>query len=421
MSRVLGIIAEYNPFHNGHLYHLDASKKITGCDYTVAIISGNFTQRGSTSVIDKWSKTKMALQNGVDLVIELPVLYSISSSENFADGAIKILNSLEIIDYLSFGSETPDITVLDLIADILCNEPKDYKKLLTTELDKGLSFPKARENALLDYIKNTNTFENDKQDFEEYKKALSSPNNILGIEYLKALKKYNSSIKTVCISRFATDYNSSDFSGSIASATAIRELIKNKDFNSIKTVIPENSYSVLMDCINSGHIVPDLNCFEKEIIYTLRKMNIEEISNLPDVSEGLEFSIKKAANSCNTINEFLDIVKSKRYTVTRLQRILLYALLNISKEDMQLSKQVEMPYVRVLGFNDNGKKLISEIATKHPELKIITSVKKFIDTNSNKDLQVLFDKDVLATDVYSLAFENNSLANLDFKNGVITF
>ena len=421
MNKVLGIIAEYNPFHNGHLYHLDTSKKITGCDYTVAIISGNFTQRGSTSVIDKWSKTKMALQNGVDLVIELPVLYSISSSENFADGAIKILNSLEIIDYLSFGSETPDITVLDSIADILCNEPKDYKKLLATELDKGLSFPKARENALLDYIKNTNTFENDKQDFEEYKKALSSPNNILGIEYLKALKKYNSSIKTVCISRFATDYNSSDFSGSIASATAIRELIKNKDFNSIKTVIPENSYPVLMDCINSGHIVPDLNCFEKEIIYTLRKMNIEEISNLPDVSEGLEFSIKKAANSCNTINEFLDIVKSKRYTVTRLQRILLYALLNISKEDMQLSKQIKKPYVRILGFNDNGKKLVSEIATKHPELKIITSVKKFIDTNSNKDLQVLFDKDVLATDVYSLAFKNNSLANLDFKNGVITF
>ena len=176
-----------------------------------------------------------------------------------------------------------------------------------------------------------------------------------------------------------------------------------------------------MDCINSGCVAPDLNCFEKEIIYTLRKMSIEEIFNLPDVSEGLEFSIKKAANSCNTINEFLNIVKSKRYTVTRLQRILLYALLNISKEDMQLSKQVEMPYVRVLGFNDNGKKLVSEIATKHPELKIITSVKKFVDGNSDKDLQVLFDKDILATNVYSLAFENNSLANLDFKNGVITF
>ena len=423
MSKVLGIIAEYNPFHNGHLYHLETSKKLTDADYTVAIISGNFTQRGSTSIVDKWSKTKMALENGIDLVIELPVLYSISSAENFADGAIKILNSLGIVDYLSFGAETSDISILNNIANILCSEHEEYKNLLSIELEKGLSFPKARVNALLDYIKNTddNVPENRIIDFEKYSKILSSPNNILGIEYLKALKKYKSSIKPVCISRFKSEYNSSSFSENIASATAIRELIKNKNFDTIKNVIPLESYSILMDCINSGCVAPDLNCFEKEIIFTLRKMSIEEIFNLPDVSEGLEFSIKKAANSCNNINEFLDIVKSKRYTVTRLQRILLYALLGISKEDMQLSKKVEKPYVRVLGFNDNGKKLVSEIATKNPELKLITSVKKFVDSNSNKDLQIIFAKDVLATDVYSLAFKNNSLANLDFKNGVITF
>lgn len=423
MSKVLGIIAEYNPFHNGHLYHLETSKKLTDADYTVAIISGNFTQRGSTSIVDKWSKTKMALENGIDLVIELPVLYSISSAENFADGAIKILNSLGIVDYLSFGAETSDISILNNIANILCSEHEEYKNLLSIELEKGLSFPKARENALLDYIKNTddNVPENRIIDFEKYSKVLSSPNNILGIEYLKALKKYKSSIKPVCISRFKSEYNSSSFSENIASATAIRELIKNKNFDTIKNVIPLESYSILMDCINSGCVAPDLNCFEKEIIFTLRKMSIEEIFNLPDVSEGLEFSIKKAVNSCNNINNFLDIVKSKRYTVTRLQRILLYALLGISKEDIQLSKKVEKPYVRVLGFNDNGKKLVSEIATKNPELKLITSVKKFVDSNSNKDLQIIFDKDVLATDVYSLAFENNSLANLDFKNGVITF
>ena len=423
MSKVLGIIAEYNPFHNGHLYHLETSKKLTDADYTVAIISGNFTQRGSTSIVDKWSKTKMALENGIDLVIELPVLYSISSAENFADGAIKILNSLGIVDYLSFGAETSDISILNNIANILCSEHEEYKNLLSIELEKGLSFPKARENALLDYIKNTddNVPENRIIDFEKYSKVLSSPNNILGIEYLKALKKYKSSIKPVCISRFKSEYNSSSFSENIASATAIRELIKNKNFDTIKNVIPLESYSILMDCINSGCVAPDLNCFEKEIIFTLRKMSIEEIFNLPDVSEGLEFSIKKAVNSCNNINNFLDIVKSKRYTVTRLQRILLYALLGISKEDIQLSKKVEKPYVRVLGFNDNGKKLVSEIATKNPELKLITSVKKFVDSNSNKDLQIIFAKDVLATDVYSLAFKNNSLANLDFKNGVITF
>ena len=423
MSKVLGIIAEYNPFHNGHLYHLETSKKLTDADYTVAIISGNFTQRGSTSIVDKWSKTKMALENGIDLVIELPVLYSISSAENFADGAIKILNSLGIVDYLSFGAETSDISILNNIANILCSEHEEYKNLLSIELEKGLSFPKARENALLDYIKNTddNVPENRIIDFEKYSKVLSSPNNILGIEYLKALKKYKSSIKPVCISRFKSEYNSSSFSENIASATAIRELIKNKNFDTIKNVIPLESYSILVDCINSGCIVPDLNCFEKEIIYTLRKMSIEEIASIPDISEGLEFSIKKAVNSCNNINEFLDIVKSKRYTITRLQRILLYALLGISKEDIQLSKKVEKPYVRVLGFNDNGKKLVSEIATKNPELKLITSVKKFVDSNSNKDLQIIFAKDVLATDVYSLAFKNNSLANLDFKNGVITF
>ena len=423
MSKVLGIIAEYNPFHNGHLYHLETSKKLTDADYTVAIISGNFTQRGSTSIVDKWSKTKMALENGIDLVIELPVLYSISSAENFADGAIKILNSLGIVDYLSFGAETSDISILNNIANILCSEHEEYKNLLSIELEKGLSFPKARENALLDYIKNTddNVPENRIIDFEKYSKVLSSPNNILGIEYLKALKKYKSSIKPVCISRFKSEYNSSSFSENIASATAIRELIKNKNFDTIKNVIPLESYSILMDCINSGCVAPDLNCFEKEIIFTLRKMSIEEIASIPDVSEGLEFSIKKAANSCNNINEFLDIVKSKRYTITTLQRILLYALLGISKEDMQLSKKVGKPYIRVLGFNDNGKKLVSEIATKNPELKLITSVKKFVDSNSNKDLQIIFDKDVWATDVYSLAFKNNSLANLDFKNGVITF
>ena len=401
MSTVLGIIAEYNPFHNGHLYHLKESKKATGAEYTVAIISGNFTQRGSTSIIDKWKKTEMALQNGVDLIIELPVLYSISSSENFAEGSIKILNSLGIINFLSFGSETSDIKILNNFANILYDEPKEYKKILSNYLDTGLSFPKARENALLEYIKN---FEDVNTNFDNYKNILSSPNNILGIEYLKALKKYKSSIKPICIKRSVADYNSSDISinTSIASATAIRELIKNKNFNTIKTVIPEKSYSILADCINSGCIIPDLNCFEKEIIYVLRKMSIKEIANLPDVSEGLEFLIKKAVNSCNTLTELLNTIKSKRYTITRLQRILLYALLDISKKDMKLSKEVDSPYIRVLGFNDNGKKLISKIMDKNPNQPLITSVKKFVDNNSNTSLQTMLNKDIFATNVYSL-------------------
>ena len=408
MSKVLGIIAEYNPFHNGHLYHLENSKKLTGADYTIAVISGNFVQRGSTSIINKWDKAKMALSNGVDLVIELPVLYSISSAENFSDGAIKILNSLGVVDFLSFGSETSDINVLKNVANVLYSEPNEYKNILSHELKKGLSFPKARENSLLMYL----------NDIRTYSGALSSPNNILGIEYLKALKKYNSNIQPVCIKRVDAEYNSTDFSNDIASATAIRSLIKNKSFEIIETLVPSDTYSILIENIRNGHIVEDLSVFEKEIIYVLRKMSVEEISNLPDVSEGLEYSIKNAANSCNSIVEFLNIVKSKRYTSTRLQRILLYALLGITKKYMEISKST-LPYVRVLGFNDNGKMLISEISKNNPKLKIITSVKKFVDSNHNKNLNRILDKDIFATNVYTIGYEYDSFNNLDFKNGII--
>ena len=419
--KTAAIICEYNPFHNGHEYHIMQTRNITSADCVIAIMSGNYVQRGTPAVMDKKIRTQAALLGGADLVIELPLFAACSSAPDFAIGAVSLLHKLGVIDYLSFGSECQDINKLKQIASFLIQYEEEIERGTKELMSLGHSYPKAKELYLREHLDDASLIE-----------VLKQPNNILGIEYLKALKKYKSSIKPVCISRFATDYNSTKLSKienstsncnpqNIASATAIRELIKNKNFDAIKTVIPLESSSVLMDCINSGCIVPDLNCFEKEIIYTLRKMTIEEIADIPDVSEGLEFSIKKAANSCNNINEFLDIVKSKRYTITRLQRILLYALLGISKEDMQLSKKVEKPYIRVLGFNDNGKKLVSEIATKNPELKLITSVKKFVDSNLNKNLQIIFDKDVWATDVYSLAFENNSLANLDFKNSVITF
>lgn len=408
MSKILGIIAEYNPFHNGHLYHLEKSKKLTGCDYTIAIMSGNFTQRGSTSIIDKWEKTKMALSNGIDLVIELPTLYSISSGENFADGAIKILNSLNIVDYLSFGTEVQDINILNKIAEILYKEPNEYKSILAAELKKGISFPKARENALFVYSGNS----------EEYLNILSCPNNILGIEYLKALKKYESSIKPICIPRFESEHNSYSFSSNIASSTAIRNFVKNKNFDTIKNLIPIDTYNILMNNLKNGYIVPDLSIFEKEIIYVLRKLSIDEIANLPDVSEGLEFNIKNAANSCNTLYELISLIKSKRYTQTRIQRILLYALLGVTKNDMRIAKNT-VPYVRVLGFTSNGKNIISEISKKNTNLKIITSVKKFVDNNTNRNMENLLNKDILSTNIYTIAFSNISEGNLDFKNRII--
>ncbi len=408
MSKVLGIIAEYNPFHNGHLYHLQKSLHDTGSSYSIAVISGNFTQRGSTSLVDKWTKTEIALKNGIDLVIELPLLYSISSAENFAEGAIKIFDSLKVVDYISFGSESGDISTLNTVADILYKEPREYKNILSHELGKGLSFPKARENAMLMYLK----------DIRKFSSVLSSPNNILGIEYLKALKKYKSNITPVTVERFDSSYNDTSYTGNIASSTAIRNIVKNGSFDILRKVVPESTYSILLDNVKIGHIIPDLSVFEREIIYLLRKMSIAEIAELPDVGEGLENAIKNTANSCNSIVEFLNIIKSKRYTNTRLQRILLYTLLGITKKDMALSKKL-MPYIRVLGFNDNGKYLISEISKANPKLEIITSVKKYMDTSNNKNSKYMLEKDIWATNVYTIGFEYDSWNNLDYTHKIV--
>ena len=407
MSRVLGIIAEYNPFHNGHLYHIAKSKQETGAQYVIAVISGNFVQRGNTSIINKWTKARMALLNGVDLVIELPVVYSISSAENFAEGAIKILNSLGIVDTLSFGMETNDISTLNNIANVLYNEPKDYVTILTHELKKGNSYPKARENALLMYL----------NDIKRYANVLSGSNNILGIEYLKAMRRTKSTINPIGIKREKVLYNDKYIVDEFASATAIRKMLMTNELNDISKVMPRNSYLLLGEELKNGHYVIDLSRFEKEIIYNLRRMPVEEIAKFPDVTEGLENSIKNAADSCNTLTELINIVKTKRFTQTRIQRIMLYSLLNIDKKKMETSKKVTS-YVRVLGFNYKGKELISEMMNINPKLNVVTSVKKYIDTVANKNLKEMIETDILATNIYTLGYYSDSYSNLDYTKKI---
>jgi len=396
LSGVLGIVSEYNPFHNGHILHLKKSLELTKADFTVAIMSGNFTQRGDTSLIDKWSKTEMALKQGIDLIIELPTLYAISSAENFADGAIKILNSLGIIDYISFGSELGEIKPLDDVATVLAKEPKDFSELIKRQLRSGLSYPKAREIAIQMYFGNSPV----------YTEALQNPNNILGIEYLKALKRSKSTITPITIKRNYNNYNSQDIKNGIASATAIRTMISKKQ--NIHTVVPYETYEIIERLTDEGKIVPSLKIFEKEIIYNLRKMTITEIESLPDVTEGLENKIKQAALSTNTLEGLIEKIKSKRFTTTRIQRILLYSLLNITKKDVLMSQKI-VPYVRVLGFNKHGKRIISAIAENNPKIKIVVSIKRFLDENRDLHLQSMMMKDILATNVYTLAYQKNPI------------
>ena len=410
MRKVLGIVAEYNPFHNGHFYHMQESKKITEADSCICVISGNFTQRGEPSIVNKWAKTYMALCCGADLVIELPTIYSISSAENFASGAIKILDSLKIITDISFGAECNDLATLNNIANVFYSEPANYKTILNHELKRGLSYPMARENAVLMYL----------NDIKRYANVLSNSNNILAIEYLKALKQQKSMIQPNIVPRKNVYYNDQKIVDDFASATAIRKLMLNREYAEVRKVVPRSTYQIIGEEYKKNHIILSIKKYEKEIIYALRVMPIEEIQNLPDVNEGLEFAIKKAASETNDIEELIEKVKSKRYTQTRIQRILVYVLLGITKKDMEDSKKM-VPYVRVLGFNSRGKILISEIMNQNPKLNMITSVGKYVNKKmpKNKQLTRMLDLDINATNIYTLGYGGESKANLDYTQNMI--
>ena len=413
MSKVVGIIAEYNPFHNGHSYHIQNTKAQTGADFVVAVMTGNFTQRGNTSVINKWEKTKMALNGDADLVIELPTIYSVSSAENFANGAVKTLNELGIVDTISFGMEADDVSTLNNIANVLVNEPPEYKAILEHELGKGNSFPKARENALMMYL----------NDIKRYANVVKGSNNILAIEYLKALKKQKSSIVPFGVKREKVYYNSTKIIDEYASATGIRNLLLHNQLEEVRKVMPSKSYSILLNNLRQGTYVLDIIAYNDEIIYKLRSMTVKQIANLPDVSEGLEYLIKEVSNKTNNLIELINGIKSKRYTQTRIQRILLYALLGITKKDMEMSKKIT-PYIRVLGCSEKGKILLSQINSK---AKVITSLKKYEVSNKNKrfcigkqkTLNRMLEIDKMATDIYTIGYKKDSKAGLDYTKGLI--
>lgn len=325
-------------------------------------------------------------------------------------GAVKILNSLGCNTFLSFGSECGDVATLKKFAEILLKEPPEYVTMLNHELAKGLSFPKARENALLLYI----------NDIRNSASVLSGSNNILGIEYLKQIIQTGNNITPITIKRVGSEYNSLIASNNIASATAIRDMLLNKQ--SVTHLMPISSYSILKNELGSGRFVLSLAQFEKEIIYKLRMMSIEQIANLPDVSEGLEYKIKEAANTCNDLENLMFMIKSKRYTLTRINRILLYALLDITKLDYTNSQKV-IPYTRVLGVSNNGKNLLSELS-RNKKINVITSVKQFMENSKNNSnmriLKSILQKDILATNIYTLEYKTASNANLDYTQKLIT-
>jgi predicted nucleotidyltransferase len=309
-------------------------------------MSGNFIQRGEPALINKVARTEIALANGVDLVIELPHPFAMSSAETFGFGAVKILDSIGIVDCISFGSEHGDITSLQNISNILANEPQEYKNELKNQLSLGLSFPTCRQNALQKYIENHPSMHGT----VALSTLLETSNNILGIEYLKAINRLKSPIKPYTIKRVANQYNSSDFTGDISSATAIRNNIysmEDKEFTTLSSnivqAIPKHTKIIIENELKSSRGPNSISRFENILLAILRLTSVEKLREVPGVSEGLEYRIKKAAEVSGNIDELLSNICTKRYTQTRIQRILFSLLAGITKSDMDLFMQYGGP------------------------------------------------------------------------------
>lgn len=406
--KIVGLVVEYNPFHNGHLYHLNKSKEVTNATHSIAVMSGNFLQRGEPALFDKYTRAQIAVSNGVDLVVELPSLFACQSAEIFSHGAVTLLNSLNCIDSICFGSEEGDIQILYQIASILTNEPIQFKNILKAYLAEGLLFAVARSKALYDYISSNNLLDIPE---EKLNTILNSSNNILGIEYIKSLIRLNSNIKPYTITRIKSEYNSEIISSNICSATAIRKVLKDSfELSDISNVVPYHTLYAIENSIKK-EFNPMFDEYYFDIIKQIIVRDVNNLDNYFDVNEGIENKIYKSVFTSNSLDSLQQDIKSKRYTLTRVKRILNNILLGITKEDMNKVKSISyIPYVRVLAFNDKGREIIKQIKLNSD----ICIVNKFanIDFNSDTLFKTLINYDIKSSNIYNLIYYKNNVDKL---------
>lgn len=394
-SHVVGVIAEYNPFHNGHLFQLNEAKRLSGAEYVIVIMSGSYVQRGTPAFLDKMTRTKMALENGADLVIELPVRYATGSAEFFASGAVSILHNLGIVDSLCFGSEHGDTIAMKNIADFIQKDCDDFNKAVAEHVKKGCSYPSSREKALLEHCKTVEP--------SILKEIISSPNNILGIEYLKALQQYSKSITPLTVKRAQTGYHdlnlepSADNDYSIHSATAIRSnIIKNANLDKIQHSVPD-SVLKLMKNHTAYPVTSDM--LSDILYYKLATSSILELTSYMDVTADLARTIKNSLSLYESFEQFVFVLKSKQYTYTRISRCLIHIILNIKEYNLQnMSSKDIAPYARILGFRKNSSVLLKEIK-KNASLTLITKMADAKDMLS-EDALCMLSEDIFATDLY---------------------
>lgn len=426
--KIVGLITEYNPFHNGHLHHIKEARRVTGADAVVVVMSGDYVQRGIPAIMPKRLRTEMALSCGASAVFELPVCYAAGSAEYFAMGAVSLLDSMGVVDSICFGSECNDLEALSHVADILSREPEDYRSLLKTNLKKGASFPSARHDALLEYTH-----------VPAYAALLDDPNNILGIEYLKALKRLNSRMTPFTIRREGSHYHDQNLSSdSFSSASAIRSLLacsgstlrtersggtfENTAFSSIlgdlENQVPSCCLELLKDYLRVQYPVYQ-NDFSIILKYKLLNKHPGSLVRYLDVSEDLANRICAQLDNFFNYKQFAELLKTRETTQTRINRALLHIMLGLKKDDMtEYMDSGYHFYARLLGYRKDRAKLISLIARESP----LPLLAKLSDSEELPYAgQKMLRNDILAsnlymsvvTDKFRTAFQN------EYKQGIV--
>lgn len=448
--KAVGLITEYNPMHQGHVYHLNQAKKITGADVSIVVMSGDFVQRGEPAFIHKYARAKACIDAGVNLVVELPSYYALSSAEGFATGAIKTLSSL-MADSVVFGSESGNLPLLKAVADIIGTEPEEYRILLKNALAAGQSFPLARQSAMEQYLKHSKEQEKQPKDLkkltyteEELAEILSFPNNILGIEYLKAIAHFAKDLKPYTIERIGSSYHETGvIADEMPSATAIRGILEHWDSSSLdnknasdcccnnemplseteiarlKQMMPDSMADQILTCYGSccpviaDDFTPLLNYKLSQIFYqnSYDKKEIAlALSSYVDISIDLANRIADCYDGKLSFSELTAKIKTRQYTYSRISRCLFHILLDMTKVRNGKYSAEQVPYIRILGFDENGQKYLGHIKKKC-KVPIITK------PADNKDL---LNEDVYISGIYNQIVNNRFHTTLkdEYRAGI---
>lgn len=389
--KTVGLITEYNPFHNGHAYHIEKAKMLTGADRVIVVMSGDFVQRGAPAVMPKHLRAESALLSGASLIIELPVCFATGSAEYFAQGSISLLNRLGCIDSICFGSECGDLHLLKEIAQILADEPIEYQTALKQALKEGASFPAARQEALNIYS-------------DKYSEILASPNNILGIEYLKALAKIHSKMEPFTIKRIGAGYHDMDIDGQFSSATAIRsDIYQLADVNSsseslplthIQTQVPSSCHELMKKKYQTRYPVK-ADDFSLLLKAKLLSETAGSLSHYLDMSPELANRILRLRNDYLSFEQFCDLLKTKELTRSRISRSFIHVLLGITN-DWLTAMKAPAPYARILGFRRDHADLLG-ILKRTSDIPLITSPARAVLADTAYQMLEL---DIYASDLY---------------------